>query len=230
MGKVKELRVTPENSANLRRVTEASVTTLTALGDALEKRPTLLTRNEFIAQAEAAGLDNETAEALTKQVVSLRNLAVKKRDTLSNVLDALETSLQKSELTKSDLAANFPIVRQAFERIASSEAVGLLLKSIEVFGDQISALTEARVFTEIRPIFTENRDAVVGAAVFNRLRLEYQGVDGYKAVELTIDSSNLDLLAEQLEMAKKKTRVLKDLLKDRVGVQRIYTDESDFGE
>ena len=170
MSKVKGLKVTPENSGNLRRVAEAGEDTLIALGRALESSPTLLTRAEFMALAQSVGLASEAADALTKQVLSLRNLANKRRDSVGSVLDALEASLKKSELTKSDLANDFPKVRKAFEYITASEAVGLLLKSIEVYGDQAAAVVESRVFTEVRPIFSGDRQAVVGAAVFNRTK------------------------------------------------------------
>lgn len=90
---------------------------------------------------------------------------------------------------------------------AISKASDLLLEYENVFSN-------ARVVTDIRPIFKSNIDrGLAGALIVHTLKIEYRDVTGSKEIYLTLDALDLLNFSEEFFRAEEKAKMLQSLLK-----------------
>ena len=82
--------------------------------------------------------------------------------------------------------------------------------------NRLSGLTgniarEIEILCDMRPVFTENRDEIVGLIPLCTLRVGFQSQDGGKRVlTVNLSEATLDLLAERVAFAQRKLQVIRE--------------------
>ena len=99
-------------------------------------------------------------------------------------------------------------------RLASTGTVRLLGKTNDVGSEHANAFLEARILSDVRPIFADGEDLVVeGALLSQSLRITYVK-DRFvvEDVTVTLDEASLSKLKTQIERAEAKAAAVRTLL------------------
>ena len=77
-------------------------------------------------------------------------------------------------------------------------------------------ILESRIFTDIRPIFTEDIDCKLrGYVILHNLKLEYSEGSDYKEAFFTLDKDDLEKLKENINRAETKEKVIREEIKEK---------------
>jgi len=77
-------------------------------------------------------------------------------------------------------------------------------------------ILDSRIFTDIRPIFTEDKDCnLKGYVVQHNLKLEYREGFEFKDAYFSLDKDSLDKLKRNINRAETKEKVIRKELKDK---------------
>jgi electron transfer flavoprotein alpha subunit len=77
-----------------------------------------------------------------------------------------------------------------------------------------SLLTEAKLYTDIRPVFNDRADSIVQSVVTHVLALEYESGDAERQLLITLDASDVSALKRACQRAEQKAAVIKQAFKD----------------
>ena len=80
-------------------------------------------------------------------------------------------------------------------------------KAFDLLSERPAILHNARILTELRPIFDEATTKTLAFLQTNTLVLNYWDGESTRSLHLTLDSSDLQKLQEELERAKEKIRI-----------------------
>jgi len=228
MAKLNQLRVTEGNAASLLKTCEIGRDKLTEAKKVFQSYgDNVITVPDLIKKLNKHEISRSSSTQLITQALSLKRLQLQKNATTDELFDALAKGLEGHG--DENLRSKFSDTRDILKDIVDQPATATLVKSYSLYHDHAAVVTDSRVYTEVRPLFDETRDTVIGASVYNRLKIEYDTLDDTKFLEVVLRPPELKALAEELERATKKTNVIGELFKDRLGIEpRVFTDESDL--
>ena len=120
---------------------------------------------------------------------------------------------------------NWKSIREKFLEILEAQRLVTSVIAISLSFEYPNLLTEARVLTDIRPVFKgEAADSIQGATVSQSLKITYFR-DGHRdSITFAMDMVDLDDLIRECERAKKKAETSKNLM-ESVDVPTIITGE-----
>ena len=101
---------------------------------------------------------------------------------------------------------------EALTNLLNSRAVSLVARGADLASEHEHTLDEARILTDIRPLFrTDSEDDLDGAVITHSLRLRYTGREG-SALHIALDADHLRQLQKQVERAIRKAARLEQFL------------------
>lgn len=218
------LGIPPRFRVALNRIASLSDADLEALATALTTLPPFPSRSTIRASiASVIAADEEVDN--DRVTDALLNLAVQRRrwgaDELANLIASSSLLTVPEER------------RESFERLIKTavDADALLgaARGLDVVFDRENILSEARILTDIRPVFGDEVEPNLrGAAVISTLSIDYYaGAGGPKKVQLAIDERDLRRLNVAIERALKKGSALRELLSTTDTQYFDYTDDDD---
>lgn len=167
----------------------------------------------------ATGLPESEREGIGRIVVSLAALResrdVPPDDVANEVVRARSSGVpdEKRELFVERLTA-----------LLNNESVKLAAKVLDVLTEFERSLHDARIITDLRPIFTGKLEDLPSAvAVTHTLRVRYHQNDELQEFFVTLNSSNLASLREILDRAELKANTLTKL-PERTGFPYLESD------
>jgi hypothetical protein len=93
------------------------------------------------------------------------------------------------------------------------KGLSITMKAMGVVADQDHLFLNARILTDIRPVFNESGDSVDAAVIVHNLRIHY-GVDrDHKDFYVVLDTGDIQALRDVLDRADAKAKCLQGLLK-----------------
>jgi hypothetical protein len=106
-------------------------------------------------------------------------------------------------------------LRGRFEQLLSTNSFNLLSKAKRLQRDGERLYCDAKILSDIRPVFSHNPTSrPLGAVVTHTLRLGYHESGDHKEFRVILDSVDLDALADVIFRAQAKDGTLRALLKD----------------
>ena len=156
--------------------------------------PTLL--NALFALYDLKGSESLPTEALSEAITQ----AAKSEKALAPHLTG-----DKAEVFKKRLAS----------ALSFDETLGVMVKAVDVSTEFENTFCSSRIFSDIRPVFTKNPDAVSAAVVIHNLQLGFHdGASGdHKELYVALGDDDLSALKETIDRAQKKAVAVKQLLK-----------------
>ncbi|NOY40359.1 MAG: hypothetical protein GXP26_00795 [Planctomycetes bacterium] len=149
-------------------------------------------------------ISSEESEVLLEQVLSLSMLVRQSDSKPLEITRALRSSIGAEDRAKWDSVATH------FQALLESTAVRLVTKAMELSLDYANLLRNARILTDLRPLFDELGDQVVGGVVTHTLRIDYYGDGGSHELSLAMDISDIEGLRNQCERSITKARTIRD--------------------
>lgn len=100
-----------------------------------------------------------------------------------------------------------PIIKVLYARDLTLSA-----KAMDLIFDFEKFCLNSRIITDIRPVFDDNRNTIVGGIVMHTLRVEYRAEDGNRrSISIELDSRDIERLAHACDDANKKMESAKAL-------------------
>lgn len=185
----------------------------------LQRQTTAMLTVDELAAVLASVVGESSGETLSKIVVSLRRLADRYGVRPQTILDALEQGLKKFEWN-TDKLDKWSKIKNPIDQIMSSAAVVVTTKASELYYRHANHLHDLKIVTDIRPIFSEDRSAVIGAITKNVLSIHFSdSFEKESSLELVISLDDLANLQAESASAIAKTEKLKTLVVDKLGIQ-----------
>jgi len=109
-----------------------------------------------------------------------------------------------------------PSIQADIASVLSSDAFRISAKATNILGEFERILNQARVITDLRPIFDVPSEKPVAALVVHSLRIAYEDTQGISEFFVAINSQDLEKLAKTLQRAMEKEKALRAFMADHV--------------
>lgn len=117
-------------------------------------------------------------------------------------------------------------VRQPFVALIYARDLVIAAKAVDLIFDFEKFCLNSRIITDIRPVFDDERNRIVGGIIMHTLRVEYRADDGSRRnISIELDSRDIDRLARSCEDAARKMERAKSLFRDNLELPFITATE-----
>lgn len=185
---------------------------LNRVADALEQMKPTLKRTELDrVLSEAAGSEDASralSRALPGMATAIRKLNLKPGD----LLQGFQAGLTAEKLGDAPLQL-WHECRPIFEKMLLSAAISLYAKARDLAFDFERLYARARILTDIRPVYDDHRDDIVGANVTQTLRLDFHtSEEGTKSLTFALDIPDIEQLKKCCDDTLRKAQVARRLI------------------
>lgn len=163
------------------------------------------------------GLSKEDIEDLVDAIYSLYFLRsdsdVSIQQFLADLLEAIKESDNKEIQTTN--AAELAILESKFKSLLTIRPLSTLAKAHELRGDFANIFWDAKVISDIRPVWDEDvKVPPDGVVITQTLKLKYGDVESPKELYLNMNEEDIELLISVLMRAQQKRATLESLAKE----------------
>lgn len=182
---------------------------------ALSAIPPTLLPDDLVSQMEASvkTVPHNDVRQIIKMLISLYYLR-NERETIDELADNLAKSVNRTEdITKSESWSQEDFRDRLIKFLNLDGALQIASKADAVLSDHDHTFCNARVITDIRPVFGSDLTASPAAAVVvHMLKIGYHENKEHKEFFVALDTSDVRDLQNILERANTKARSLKTFL------------------
>ncbi len=119
---------------------------------------------------------------------------------------------EKPETFPQDKAATLQI---RMEKLLSvDKAIAITAKAFDVVTEHQRIFCGARIFSDIRPVFSAAADSVAAAVVLHTLNISYHEAGNHKEFYVVLENSELEDLKEVIGRAEKKSETLQSIIEN----------------
>ncbi len=165
-------------------------------------------RSGKILASISAGVGTENAGAVRRVLFGLatamRRRSVEAKDVLDGVAQTLRAQWSKEDLER------WTECRDTLEALLRAESVVLATKAADLASDYDRCCLTSRVLTDLRPVFNEGGDKIVGTVITHTLRMEYMTPEGEQhSVSVAMDMEDVRGLHDACARAMLKANTAK---------------------
>jgi hypothetical protein len=221
----------PDRVIRLSKAQADDIATVCSLGSgilmrvatAVEALPTTIKKKK-IQEAIAAQFGAETAQPLARILFGLATVHRRTFDSVAALLESISLPAEWDEAKR----AKWRECQAALIRLLSAESVVLATKAADLSFDVERFCVNARIITDIRPVFDLPRDRIIGSTIRQTLRLEYMSLDGtVTSVSIGLDADDIDRLKKACDEATHKADVARDTM-TKSGLKEIIVPGEDL--
>jgi hypothetical protein len=206
----------------LKRLSELKEPEFSALLNGLNQIEASLVPDEFASHlAETVKIISpEDAKGFVSLLCGLYPAKENNNKTAAQIAsDIKETLVDEKPLVFSpEIAAN---LKDRLEKLLSiDKAIAITAKAHDVVTEHQKVFCGARIFSDIRPVFSASADSVSAAVVVHSLNISYHEGGDHKDFFVALDNSEIEELKMVIERAEKKSRALHSIIK-KTGVKYL---------
>jgi len=144
----------------------------------------------------------------------------------SNLFEMVQSSL--GELSEQDMLL-WHECKPIIQRIVSSEFVTLYAKARDLAFDFERLFARSRILTDIRPVFDDERNIIVGADITQTLRLDFFSPERTttNSMSFALDLADIEQLRKACEEALRKAKAARNLIDEKTGLNAVLAGEDD---
>lgn len=210
------LRIPERYKSGLEKLRSLSDGTFQSLLAALEKCPPMI-RVEDIAGHVAPSVPEIPQDDIEKVLRSICSICFVRIDVgipaqriASDVYDAMpsraDEELKPSELRRQSL-------QERLEKLLELEPLSYAAKAMGLSGQFLCLFCDAKILTDLRPIFGKPEEEPVGAVITHTLKLGYHEHGDHKELYIALDPEDIATLKKVLERAESKAMSLGALVR-----------------
>jgi len=102
--------------------------------------------------------------------------------------------------------------QERITKLLSINALGLASKADVLRGDYPNTFHDAKILTDIRPLFAEPNEKPLGAVITHTFKIEYHREGHHKVFYVALDANDLETVLRIVQRAEKKAATLQALL------------------
>lgn len=210
------IRIPPQYQAGLVKLNALSEESAQELLVALRDAPLTMNTESLISRlaSKASSVAPLDLSEIVPAILSLYSLRAQLGSSTPDVAESIVQAMQESGLDELKFTGNerdrFVNRMIAFLNLSSFDVAG---KANNLLLEHEHALREARIITDIRPVFGENPEAPpAGAIIVHMLKLGYYEGSVYRDLFVALDTNDIRLLQDMLARADSKAEALKSVL------------------
>jgi len=225
-----QIRLGPTQLSELRILRDLSPARVQDVIQKIEQcDPPPLTSDELGAIFREAFDDGpEIAESLLNQVISLASLERQRNLTADDVLHGLLYGVRTSEYPwTEDELSRWHSVEPELRRLLEHPRIWRVAKALDLSYDFAHLIQEARIMSDIRPIFDREATRLEAAVVSFTLRLRYDSINGNHGISIAMNNADIESLRDECDRALRKARVASDAMNDKAQIRTIISGGND---
>ena len=212
------------NSKELRQLSKVAeedwVQLIKIFGDV---KPNPLRRSE-LNDLVSDVLNEEDAAVLLRQLLGFGKLQRDLDASSDEIIKAVEDAAKDAAWSSEEIEAWKGAAGQ-FQSLLDCDATHAVVKAVDLALDHQRLYQTARILTDIRPVFDDDRDNFLGAVVHNILRIKFFEGGGSKDVTFVLSEEDIFKLRDSCERALKKSKLARNLLGENCNVPSFSLDE-----
>jgi hypothetical protein len=169
------------------------------------------------------------ADSLVSAALGIRSLMRQARLTIDEALLAVQDAQDKAGNWTDKDADAWRDVTRAFREFLSLPTIANASAAHELSFDYAHLLREARILTDIRPIFDGPATSIEGAVVSHTLRVTYRDSSETRSLSIAMDEADVHELSTQCVRALTKARTAAEAMSNAVGVPTYISGEENDG-
>ena len=218
------IALTDSQAGDLDRVCTLGTASLNRIADTLDRSGLAIKRSALRATIAAVTDDQEAAAAILRVLIGLATVVRRSAASAVDLLDGVRQGLVNANWTEPQLKS-WHECRPIIKKMLSNASILLSAKALDLSYDFTTIYTASRILTDVRPVFDDERNTIVGAIVTQTLRIEYASDDGDKSVAIALDSRDIEQLKKACEEALRKGVCARELIEDKLHVDTIIPGE-----
>lgn len=185
------------------------------LFDQVEKP--LISEQDFLRSLQKV-LDADTSKEILSQVIGLTSLSFRENMKLDSIWDDLNAGIKQDLDWDNAEEARWTENSRHLFRLLKSSSSACLGKSHYISRDHQYDFSGVRIANEIRPIFDEKSEHLLGCILTFMLRLDYLTIETAESISVALDYDDLKLLRDACDRALKEGMEMTNILDKRVRV------------
>jgi hypothetical protein len=228
--KVTVKRVPSEYISGIKKLAAFDDQIAESLIETLRELPLALDRQQLITQVvdHVQGVNDTEVEELLRVLFSLCDLCAN-TDLSSNELSSQISKAAAKEQELSHLSPQQIIILEDRLRrlLDAGGTIASSYKAQVVLGDHKYLFANARVFTDMRPIFDSDASSEpLAIGIVHTLKVQYRGLEGANEFFVTLDKLDLKQMEQEIQRAIKKEDTIRAML-DRVDLRCLESENTD---
>lgn len=191
--------------------------TAARLVDALRgEKPSLFPRTLSINIASKAGIERPKATKFVSIIIKTFVAYKKSGIPLEEFITELRETLSGSRIQGLIYSDSEWEKRESFLReiLECEDPLGVTAKALHVMMDHAKTFRNARILTDLRPVFQSNpSDAPAAGIIIHTLKVEYRAAQEEREFFVALDSNDLARLETLIKRAKLKEKALKEAIR-----------------
>ncbi len=223
------LRISSTQSEDFKVISNIDPALLEQLLDKLRNISTPLVNQVELKRMFYRYLDKENGNILYKHILSISTLLRERSITVDEFFTSIDATLKKTGWISDELK-KWEGIAKYLKDILQLDVICLVTKILDLTYDYTNLLEKTRVLTDIRPVFDEKKEQIVGSIITQTLRLHYYSEDASHNLSITLDEKDLNTLEKACSDAKEKAKQAKDLMIEKCGIQSFIVGDSYYDE
>jgi hypothetical protein len=184
--------IAPVVSPEIERAVKVSRDDLSTVRSTLAKRRDPFLRTSELVEALSRRLQPAEAQTIADMIISIGLFAKRRNISVASAMWSFEDSLKASGLAD-DTLDGLSKLKPVLPALAEHPSIATLVKVIDLSLEYTNAFDNARIVTDIRPIFEDDVErGVIAGIISHVLRLTYLQDGQLKTVSIATDHSDLE--------------------------------------
>ena len=194
--------------------------------------------HQLLRALESARITSSAKEMANSITSSVPNIPTEELVKITDLVYSLYHVREFSELNRNDFLKEllegfreiakpaisdqeFPLIRQRFKDLLGVKTLESISKAIVLQRDQDRIYCEARIISDIRPVFGDDvKEKPVAATITHTLNIGYHEGGDHKEFYVVLDEVDLEEMEKVIKRAKVKSETLDEVLSDS-GIPRL---------
>lgn len=215
--------------ASIRDLGEENLARIIEKLDGLDPIP--LRPSDLRTAVESVLPDSESeAAALVRQLLILSTLRAQHFLGIDEVLSGLRFGIENApeeEKWKTTELHGWETIQPSLSRLLEVPAVQTASKAYHLTHEYANLCRTATILTDIRPVFSENADAVRAALISHTLRLNYFNPEGSHSLSIAMDERDVRELQQACERAIRKAATASRFISNATDIPVLICGEDE---
>lgn len=176
----------------------------------IETVPLTFDLQKIVSFAETKyGVEADSAAEIVDFIVSLYFYARNENIDCDTIVDAICENLKEDSPTNLSARYIAKLKNRLLKFLSISSFLEIVYQASNLLPENENILTDSRLLTDVRPIFKEEiSNGISGSLISHVLRLQYENINGSQEIFLSLSSSNIEQLIEELQQSLTKELTL----------------------
>lgn len=226
-----KIKLSGDQASSLQLLSSIGSEGISAIGQILRGAKTAPITAKDMVKLVQGSLD-DTARALAKpivwQILSLydfgHNEELQPREiveVLTSAIEDLDPPWNNKEQKKWQEAC------APLENLLTISELGTICKSNELSKESSILLRDARIITDIRPVFNNDADKIKATLITHTLRIDYETQSDYQSLDIAVGYNDIESLLQTCQRALQKARIAKDFIDSTTSVKASISGDDE---